>query len=228
MRYLLGLILLIVCSTSFGAGVDEHELFSASEAGLIDVRFIPQNYKTGNIILTNNTDKPLTIKLPSTFGAVPVLAQIANFGQFPQQVAQNPNNAGFGSGGIGASPQRLGGSVPNQNQNPFAQIGPRGKRVIRVATVCLDYGARTPTALMPYKISPLAEVTNDNTISSALVAMSTGDLNQDTAQAVAWHKSSDMDWINLSRTGLFNRQDLVLAQNFCATADRKENTTYSL
>jgi len=222
MKYLFGAILLLTGHYVFGSNIDEYELFKAAESAVIETRFIPQNDKVGNIIIVNKTDRPLTIKLPSTFGAVPILAQIGQFGQAAQPV----NNAGFGSGGIGAAPQRLGGAIQNPNpNNPFAQINPRGKKVIKVTMVCLDYGAPTPTPLMPYQIVSLNEVTNDNTVSSALTQLSNGNISQALAQAVAWHISSGLTWTDLNRTGLFNRQDILLAQQFCA---RQEEATYSL
>lgn len=223
MKYLFSAILLLLTGHYvFGSGVDEYDLFKASESALIETRFIPQNDKVGNIIIVNKTDRPLTIKLPSTFGAVPILAQIGPF----VPAAQPVNNAGFGSGGIGATPQRLGGAIQNPNpNNPFAKINPRGKKVIKVTMVCLDYGAPTPTPLMPYQIVSLNNVTDNNTIASALERLSSGGISRRLAQAVAWHISSGLTWTDLNRTGLFNKQDILLAQQFCL---RKEETIYSL
>ncbi len=50
-------------------------LFDAMESGKIDVKFVPQNMNEGRVIISNQTDQPLHIQLPATFGAVPVLAQ---------------------------------------------------------------------------------------------------------------------------------------------------------
>ena len=51
------------------------DLFAAMAAGDIEAKLIPQSSKTGTVIVTNATNKPLTIKLPDAFAGVPVLAQ---------------------------------------------------------------------------------------------------------------------------------------------------------
>jgi hypothetical protein len=80
-----------------------HDMLAAEQAGLVSVRYIPNDSRSAQIVVASRTDRPLTLRLPAAFAGVPVLAQMAGGGQ-----------AGFGAGGIGAAPQSTGGGVANQ------------------------------------------------------------------------------------------------------------------
>src|SRR5690348_11324911 len=56
------------------------ELFAGMEAGQVEAKIIPKDAKEGTLTLKNKTDKPLTIRMPEAFAAVPVLAQIGGGG----------------------------------------------------------------------------------------------------------------------------------------------------
>lgn len=71
------------------------DVLAAEAAGLVEVRFIANDARSAQVIVTSLVDRPLTIQLPPAFAGVPVLAQ--------QQ------GAGFGAGGMGAQPQNVGG-----------------------------------------------------------------------------------------------------------------------
>ena len=51
------------------------DIFAAMEAGDIDVKLIVKNIEEARIVAKNNTDRPLTIKIPDAIAAVPALAQ---------------------------------------------------------------------------------------------------------------------------------------------------------
>ena len=53
---------------------EQIDLFAAMKQGQIDVQFIPQDENHGRLLVTNKTDKPLSVKLPDSFAGVPVLA----------------------------------------------------------------------------------------------------------------------------------------------------------
>lgn len=95
-------------------------VLDAEAEGLVDVRFIANDARSAQVLVTNRADRPLTLRLPSGFAGVPVLAQMGG-----QQ------GAGFGAGGIGGTPQNVGGGgVQNQGMgigggaggNPFCWV----------------------------------------------------------------------------------------------------------
>ncbi len=75
-------------------------VLDAEAAGLVEVRFIANDARSAQVLVTNQGDRPLTLRLPSAFAGVPILAQMGGGGG---------GGAGFGAGGIGAQPQNVGG-----------------------------------------------------------------------------------------------------------------------
>jgi hypothetical protein len=74
------------------------DLLTAEAEGLVEVRFIANDARSAQVLVTNRGDRPLTLRLPPAFAGVPVLAQMGGGA-----------GAGFGAGGIGAQPQNVGG-----------------------------------------------------------------------------------------------------------------------
>lgn len=82
------------------------ELLAAEAEGLVDVRFIPNDSRSAQVIVTNRSERPLTLRLPETFAGVPVLAQMG----------MGMQGGGFAGAGIGAGAQSVGGAGGVQNQ----------------------------------------------------------------------------------------------------------------
>lgn len=66
------------------------ELFQAMEEGLVEVKLVPKNSLESSLSVTNKTNRPIVVDMPSAFAGVPVLAQ--------------PPMGGFGGGGFGGGP----------------------------------------------------------------------------------------------------------------------------
>jgi hypothetical protein len=86
------------------AGAPEpQDVLEAERTGLAAVKYVPNDSRSAQIVVTNRSGRPLTLRLPAAFAGVPVLAQI--------NVGAQGNQAGFGAGGIGAAPQATGGGA---------------------------------------------------------------------------------------------------------------------
>ena len=85
------------------------ELFSAEAEGLVEIRFIANDSRSAQVILKNTSDKPLSLKMPSAFAAVPVLAQMGMGGM----------------GGMGGM-NGMGGGGPARNSSPTSPCSGRG------------------------------------------------------------------------------------------------------
>ncbi|MFM7243970.1 MAG: hypothetical protein ACKO40_07305 [Planctomycetaceae bacterium] len=81
------------------------DVLAAQDAGLVDVKFIPNDARSAQIVVASRVDRPLTLRLPASFGAVPVLAQ---FGQ-QQGMGGGMGMMGGGMGGMGGGMQSMGG-----------------------------------------------------------------------------------------------------------------------
>ncbi|MFM8414177.1 MAG: hypothetical protein ACKOCX_05575 [Planctomycetota bacterium] len=102
---LLAVALLSLACPSIGSdsqGGEPRDVLAAAAAGEVEVRFIPNDSRSAQIVVKNVGDRPLTLRLPAAFAGVPVLAQMG-MGGMGQGVA------GFGGAGIGGAPQNVGG-----------------------------------------------------------------------------------------------------------------------
>ena len=63
-----------------GRTADEVELFAGIEQRKLEVKLIPRDDMQCRLLISNKTDKPLSVKLPDSFAGVPVLAQVGAMG----------------------------------------------------------------------------------------------------------------------------------------------------
>jgi hypothetical protein len=176
------------------ANVESVDMFSAIESGQIAVRLIPKDSTQSRVFIENKTDKPLSVKLPETFGAVPVLAQ------------RGPGGGGGGgsrSSSTGGQSQSMGGGMGGMGGGGGGGMGmfnvpPEKVGQFRVATVCLEHGKGEPNERIPYEIKPLDKVANRPAVVELCRALGTGQVNQRAAQAAAWFLNNDISWQELS------------------------------
>ncbi len=86
-------------SSAQSSVVASQDILDAEKAGLIDVKYIPNDSRSAQIVIDNKSDQPLTLRLPKAFVGVPVLAQ---FGQ-------GGIGGGMGGGMGGGGGQAAGG-----------------------------------------------------------------------------------------------------------------------
>ena len=179
------------------APVEVHDVLAAESAGLVTVKYIANDSRSAQIVVTTRSDRPLTLRLPEQFAGVPVLAQMGGNGG---------GQAGFGAGGIGAAPQSTGGAGPqNQGMNIGGAQGggmfslpPEKTRVVKVTTVCLEHGKPEPSPLRSYKLVELASYSNDPRLAELMTSIGKGEVSQKVAQAAAWHIANGLTWDQLA------------------------------
>ena len=216
--------------------VETVDLFAAAKQGDIEVKLIPNNDKEANVIITNKTKRPLTVRLPEAFAGVPVLAQAGvgfnDAGAGPGRGNNNNNNnqnqalgGGFGGGGFGGA----------------FNIAPEKVGKLKVACVCLEHGKPDPNPRVAYEIKPIGEFTKDANVHEVVKLMASGKVNQRIAQAAAWHFADKMSWNELAAKKInrlgrpdepyFNRAELAAAFQVAAAAEQiakvKEKTSDS-
>ena len=174
------------------------DLLEAERAGLVTVRYIANDSRSAQVIVTNRTKKPLTLRLPAAFVGVPVLAQMG-----AQQAG-----AGFGAGGIGAQPQTVGGGGglgAGAGGGGFGGMGqgaagaafsipPEKSRILKVRTVCLEHGRSEPQPRHAYRLDRFDSFSSDPALQGVLEALGRGEISSQVAQAAAWHLSSGLSW----------------------------------
>lgn len=178
-----------VVSPSESSGINRPaalDLFAAADAGQVALQVIARDSRQCRVLVTNRTDRPLTLRWPDSVAAVPVLAQ---FG-FPI------GNEGGGN----QAPQQLGLGQPQGNQpGLFFNVPPEKTLRLRVPAVCLDHGRPDPRPQMAYRLTTLEAIGAKPELVAVCRVLGTGKLSQKAAQAAAWHLRSGRNWDELAK-----------------------------
>ena len=156
-------------------GFEEVDLFQAIADGKVDAGVIQAGMENGKLFIENKSDKPISVKLPETFGTRPVLAQIGGAGTFNRGNANN-NRQLFGSGGM------MGGG------GGFMNIPPEKVVAVKYQSLCLDYGKAVPTATDHYELATMDDVTDKEEVKQ--ICKMLGHVDQKSLQFAAWHLNS--------------------------------------
>ncbi|MGE0606472.1 MAG: hypothetical protein AB7O62_05035 [Pirellulales bacterium] len=186
-----------VKSGPYNADHQTVELFAALENGEIDVKFIPNDSTSAQVLIENKTQQPLNVRLPAAFAGVPVL------GQFQQQPGGFFNGGGQRGGGQqgGGQNQSTGGGFGNGQQNGqqngqangnFFNVPAERVGLMKVKLVCLEHGKPEPRAAIPYKLVPIAEFSDKPEVAALCSLLGDGKVSQKSAQFAAWHLANDM------------------------------------
>jgi hypothetical protein len=237
----LGLALIVSGSVAFGANKKEKqkaddrltvEMFAAMKSGEIEVQFIPKDAKQANVIIRNKTDKPINVKLPDAFAAVPVLAQFGGGGLGGGGLGGGGlGGGGLGGGGGGGGGQGMGGGMGGGGMGGggmggmggggmggggggFFNVAPEKVGKIKVATVCLEHGKPDPTPNMKYEIRPIDTFTKDDRVIEVCKMLGHGEVPQNAAQAAAWHLTNKLSWEELAHKDRFRSQLTGISERF--------------
>ncbi|NBU41874.1 MAG: hypothetical protein EBS51_13950, partial [Planctomycetia bacterium] len=112
-------VALFVLGSSFVAAGDSEsssrsaqparDLLAAEAEGLVAVRYVPQDARSAQVVVSNPGSVPLTLKMPQAFVGVPVLAQ---FGGGMGGMGGGMGGMGGGMGGMGmGGAQATGGGM---------------------------------------------------------------------------------------------------------------------
>lgn len=177
------------------------DLFAAMKSGDVDVKIIPRDSRRAQVILKNNTDQPLTVKLPEAFVATPVLAQVGGAGGNNNNRNTNNNNNNKNQS-VGGGMGGMGGGGGGGFGGAFS-IPPERVVKMQVAVVCLEFGKTEPSAHVPYTIEPAEKYTSDPEVQQICRLLGEGKLDQRAAQAAAWHVANHMSWDDLANLKIF-------------------------
>ncbi|MCO6455277.1 MAG: hypothetical protein J5I93_08245, partial [Pirellulaceae bacterium] len=99
---------------------------------------------------------------------------------------------GLGGGGFGGGGGGFGGGGGVFN------IGPEKVGKVKVVTVCLEHGKDEPNPRMKYELKPIESFTDNGVVISLCKLVGTGRVDQQSAQAAAWHLANGMSWQELA------------------------------
>ena len=108
---------------------EPRDVLAAEAAGQVEVRFIPNDSRSAQVIVANREERPLTLRLPAAFAGVPVAAQMGMGGM---------GGMGGGQTGFGGAQTVGGGGM----QGPVGGPGQPGGAFCWVARAV--YGVHDP------------------------------------------------------------------------------------
>lgn len=197
-------------------------LFDAIDQGQVEVKFIAKSSSRGRVLITNKTDEPVRLQMPSAFAGRPALAQ-----QFGGGGGGFGGNGGGGGGqnvggGFGGGGGGFGGGGGGFGGGGQFSVSPDKIAKLDVELLCLDHGKKDPTSTKPYELVPVTEVVDRPAVIELLRALGRGDLQHDAAQAAAWHLNNGLSWQQLQaklggtardyfRPSYFSRMELQAA-----------------
>jgi len=213
------------------------EMFQAIRAGQIEVKFIPKDAREASVLIKNKTDKPLTVKLPEAFAAVPVLAQLnGGAGGRSSTTTSTSTTQALGGGMpgmMGGMPGMMGG-MPGGMGGGMWNVPPEKIAQLKVPVVCLEHGKPDPRPAIPYEIKPLEEFSTTPGLREVLHALGSGQVSQRVAQAAAWHLQNGMSFQELAskqlrfangaRCAYFSPAEIRAAMQLVAKAKQQAET----
>ena len=210
------------------------ELFQAIDQGDVTVQFIALNSKQANVLIKNESDAPLQLRMPKAIAAAPVL------GQFGQNQNQNPAGGGANQtigGGIGMGHGRGLGNGQGLGMG-MMHIAPGKVRKLKARTVCLEHGKPDPQPRVAYRMIPLETFTEDPIITQVCQQLGAGQIQQTVAQAIVWHQANALTWTKLANLDrmqstyrgnikFFRPEDLTTAKAFYTSESEPTYPQYS-
>src|SRR5262245_59344877 len=176
------------------------ELFAGMESGAVSAVMIMKDSTEGTVLVTNKTDKPLTLKLPEAFAGVPILAQRGMGGMGGMGGGMGGGRGGMQGMGGGMMGGGMGGGMGGMGGGGgMFSIGPEKVQKIKIAAVCLDHGKIDPNQTVIYQPIPIESYSKDPAIAQLVKLMRHGQIDQHSAQAAAWHIQNGLTWEELAK-----------------------------
>jgi hypothetical protein len=182
-------------------------LFEAMASGDIEVTVVAKDAKEGMLTVKNKANKPLTIKLPEAFAAVPVLAQrggarggAGGMGGMGGGMGGMGGMQGMGGGMMGGGMGGMGGGMMGGGMGGGGMFSVAPEKVAKgaITLVCLDHGLKDPNPHVPYKLIPLESYAKNAEVTEVVKMLARGELDQHSAQAAAWHLQNGLTWEELT------------------------------
>lgn len=220
------------------------DMFAAIEKGQIKVQIFPRDATQARLVVTNETDQPISVALPPAFAATPVLAQFNNPVQAktkaPQPLGVAPAGNGPGNGNGPGIPNfnpigRNNGAGPAiAGLNPLGalfDIPPEKVEQMKLKAVCLQAERAQPNPRVAYEVKPLAAVCDKPALYEICRLLSDPSVSQKALQAAAWHYADGLSWDDLAAKRMknpwgpsplyFTKAELQQAKKLAEAADKK-------
>lgn len=210
-------------------------ILDAHRAGDLDVTIRGAGADHVKFTVTNKSDRRLNVVLPPGLVAAASTAQRGGGGggfqsmglgtptDQPGRFGQFRGNAGGASVGFRSLPaDSTAGTVARQATTPEGLGVGAGQTIeFNLPSVCLNFGAPTPTASNTFSLVSVDEYTQDVRARKALRSLATLGTSQGVAQAVVWNVFNGMTAAQMAReaTKYLNASEISVASRFVEALD---------
>ena len=194
--------------TKFDPSAERVQLFKGVEEGQLEVKVIPKDSTGGLVYIQNNTQQPLTVDLPKAIVGVQVLKQFddafggGGMGGYGGDSGGGGGGGaqafGGGMGGMGMMGGGMGGMGMGGMGGGFFSIPPEKVVKVPYQSVCLDHGKAEPHPRMNYRLMAVEQYTDNKALQQLITMVGSGRIDQQAAQAAAWHLDDGMSWQELA------------------------------
>lgn len=210
-------------------GFEPVDMYDGISNGDVEVTIKAKSSSDSNFFVKNLTDRPLAIKLPKAFSAIPVVRQFGGggFGGQGGGGFGGQGRGGFGGGGFGGNQGIGGGFGGGLGGGGFGGgrgggggfgngVGggggvfniPAGKSgKLSVKTVCLEEGKEDPKHYIDYVVQPLENLTTNPEVFEVCRMLANDEVAQPVAQAAAWNVENNLSWEELLTKNRVERMD---------------------
>ncbi|MFN9717183.1 MAG: hypothetical protein ACK58L_00720 [Planctomycetota bacterium] len=213
----------VLTNPKFDPTAERVELFAGIEEGRLSAKVVPKDANGGVVLISNESDQPLTVGLPESFVAVPVLNQLGGMGGMGGGMGGMGGGGmgGMGGGGMGGGGNQAagggfgggqggmgGGGMGGMGGGGMGGMGGGGQgffsippeRTVKLPYVsaCLNHGKPDPNPNVPYRLVQVSEYTEDPVLTELIRMVGTGKLNAKSAQAAVWTRTDHMTWEQLA------------------------------
>lgn len=230
-----------VSELEYDPEAEEVGLFEGMASGQLSSKMVPKSALNGTVFVTNLTDQPLTVKLPEAM--IGVQKQLAQFGGMGGMGGMGGGMGGMGMGGMGGGMGGMGGGGMQMmgmgggmggmgggmgmggmgggmggmggmgGGGGFFSVPPESTAAIPLKSLCLEHGKPDPLPSATYVLVPYERVSSNPVLKELLVLVGTGKVDQQAAQAAAWHLTDGLSFAQLaSKTGPGRRPYFTPAQ----------------
>jgi hypothetical protein len=243
----------VLTNPKFDPTAERVGLFEGMEDGRVETKVIAKDATGGFVIVSNNSDQPLTVELPDSFVAVPVLKQLGGMGGMggmgggmggmggmggQQGGGQNQaQGGGFGGGGQQGGMGGMGGGMGGMGGGGggFFSVPPEKSVKVPYVGACLNHGKADPSPRVEYKLVRVADYTQDPVLAELIRMVGSGRVEQHSAQAAIWTRTDNMSWQDLAnestrsigggRDYFFKPANIMMAQNIFVAAEARVRET---
>lgn len=213
-----------ITKPKFLPSAEQVDFFEGVESGVFEYKVIATGPEGGSVLVTNTTDEPLTVQMPTSFVTVSVLKQF-NGGGFGNGGGgfgnggggfgnggggfggggQQNQGGGFGNGGGGGGFGNGGGGFGNGGGGfggGLQSIPPDKTISMKYVSVCLEHGKPDPTPRGSFVIQKVDDYTDNPVLKELISMVGSGQMAPKAAQAAVWNVTDKMSWQQLASKGV--------------------------